>query len=115
MKFSDSSASPPVPLTTLRPGDVALVTSLESTGSLGANLDDVQLLLGRLRDLGFVAGAHCEIMARMWFGGDPVAVRIGGSTFALRRAEAAAVRVRRLQEQPGVAGLASGHARAAIA
>jgi hypothetical protein len=29
----------------------------------------------------------------MWFGGDPMAVRIGGSTFALRRAEAAAVRV----------------------
>jgi len=47
----------------------------------------------RLRDLGFVPGARCEVVARMWLGGDPIAVRIGGSTFALRRAEAAAVRV----------------------
>jgi hypothetical protein len=31
----------------------------------------------------------------MWLGGDPLVVRIGGSTFALRRAEAAAVRVLR--------------------
>ena len=30
----------------------------------------------------------------MWLGGDPLVVRIGGSMFALRRAEAAAVRVR---------------------
>jgi hypothetical protein len=30
----------------------------------------------------------------MWLG-DPMAVRIGGSTFALRRVEAAAVRVER--------------------
>ena len=35
----------------------------------------------------------------MWLGGDPLVVRIGGSTFALRRAEAAAVRVQRLHEQ----------------
>ena len=51
------------------------------------------MLLARLRDLGFVAGARCEVIARMWLGGDPLVVRIGGSTFALRRAEAAAVRV----------------------
>ena len=55
-----------------------------------------QVLLARLRDLGFVAGARCEVIARMWLGGDPLVVRIGGSTFALRRAEAAAVRVTRL-------------------
>ena len=53
-------------------------------------------LLARLRDLGFVAGARCEVIARMWPAGDPLVVRIGGSTFALRRAEAAAVRVTRL-------------------
>jgi ferrous iron transport protein A len=50
-------------------------------------------LLARLRDLGFIAGARCQVIARMWLGGDPLVVRIGGSTFALRRAEAAAVRV----------------------
>jgi ferrous iron transport protein A len=54
-------------------------------------------MIARLRDLGFVAGARCEVLARMWFGGDPLVVRIGGSTFALRRAEAAAVSVQRLE------------------
>jgi len=52
-------------------------------------------ILARLRDLGFIAGARCQVMARMWLGGDPMVVRIGGSTFALRRAEATAVRVSR--------------------
>ena len=60
--------------------------------------EDAAALLARLRDLGFIAGARCEIVARMWLGGDPLVVRIGGSTFALRRAEAAAVRVLRQQE-----------------
>ena len=74
------------------------------------------ILLARLRDLGFVAGARCEVIARMWLGGDPLVVRIGGSTFALRRAEAAAVRVTRLGEQPAVrAPLAPKDASAALA
>jgi ferrous iron transport protein A len=64
----------------------------------GAAADDA-VLLTRLRDLGFIAGARCEVIARMWLGGDPLVVRIGGSTFALRRAEAAAVRVQRLEER----------------
>jgi ferrous iron transport protein A len=48
----------------------------------------------RLRDLGFVPGAHCHVVARMWPGGDPIAIRIGGSTFALRHREASCVQVR---------------------
>jgi hypothetical protein len=36
----------------------------------------------------------------MWPVGDPMVVRVGGSTFALRRTEAAAVRVTRLEGQP---------------
>ena len=60
--------------------------------------------------------ARCEVIARMWLGGDPLAVRIGGSTFALRRIEAAAVRVQRLQEQPiESTALDSGNASAANA
>jgi ferrous iron transport protein A len=69
--------------------------ALEASTSLSAEERD--LLLSRLRDLGFVAGARCELLARMWLGGDPLVVRIGGSTFALRRAEAAAVHVQRLE------------------
>lgn len=55
--------------------------------------DQASALVSRLRDLGFVTGARCQVVARMWPGGDPIAVRVGGSTFALRRAEASAVQL----------------------
>jgi ferrous iron transport protein A len=74
------------------------------------------ILLARLRDLGFVAGARCEVVARMWPAGDPLVVRIGGSMFALRKAEAAAVRVTRSGEQPvGRAQLAQEDTSAVLA
>lgn len=75
-----------------------MVTGLVEVAALQGGTGDAALLT-RLRDLGFISGARCEVVARMWFGGDPLVVRIGGSTFALRRVEAAAVRVQRLQEQ----------------
>ena len=62
-----------------------------------------------LEDLGFLSGEQGRLMARGIPGGDPLVVRIGLSTFALRRAEACCVRVRPqgapvpavgLQEQP---------------
>ena len=47
----------------------------------------------QLADLGFVPGEDVVVVARAWPGGDPMVVRIGESRFALRRAEAACVRV----------------------
>jgi len=44
-----------------------------------------------LEELGFVAGEHVAVLARAMPGADPLVVRIGQSTFALRRAEAACV------------------------
>jgi ferrous iron transport protein A len=87
----------PIPLNELKQGEVVRVASLALDSSAWLSSEERDLMLARLRDLGFVAGARCEVLARMWFGGDPVVVRIGGSTFALRRAEAAAVRVQRLE------------------
>jgi ferrous iron transport protein A len=81
-------------LSDLREGDSATVVGVGSVGAIGADADGRETLVARLRDIGFVPGARCEIVARMWLG-DPIAVRIGGSTFALRRVEAAAVRVER--------------------
>jgi ferrous iron transport protein A len=46
-----------------------------------------------LEEIGFIAGESVMLMARGLPGGDPLVVRIGQSTFALRRAEAACVRV----------------------
>ena len=88
-----------MPLAALRRGDVALVTGLAEAAAEHGVAADGAVLLARLRDLGFIAGARCEVIARMWLGGDPLVVRIGGSTFALRRAEAAAVHVQRLEER----------------
>lgn len=47
----------------------------------------------RLRELGFVPGAHIKVLARMWPGNEPIAVRVAGATFALRRFEAEKVSV----------------------
>jgi len=46
-----------------------------------------------LEEIGFVAGEPVMLMTRGVPGGDPLAVRVGGSTFALRRAEAACVHI----------------------
>lgn len=47
---------------------------------------------GQLSDLGFVPGEAVQLLAKA-LGGDPLVVRVGHSTFALRRAEAACVLV----------------------
>jgi ferrous iron transport protein A len=106
----------PLALADLRRGDFALVTGLVDAAAIDTGRDAGDSLIARLRDLGFVPGAHCEVVARMWLGGDPMAVRIGGSTFALRRAEAAAVRVQ-LVRDPATANqpLASSGTSAAAA
>ena len=75
-----------------------MVAGLVESANIDSGRDASQSLIIRLRDLGFVPGARCEVVARMWPGGDPIAVRIGGSTFALRRAEADAVRVQVVHE-----------------
>ena len=78
-------------LADLPDGDEATVCGLTQVAGLTG--DQASSLASRLRDLGFVAGAQCKVVARMWPGGDPIAVRVGGSTFALRRAEALAVQL----------------------
>ena len=54
--------------------------------------EDRELLL-RLVEIGFLPGQRVSVVARATGGGDPLAVRVGRSTFALRRREAALVRV----------------------
>jgi ferrous iron transport protein A len=47
----------------------------------------------QLEEIGFFAGEQVMVMARGFPGGDPLVVRVGQSTFALRGAEAACVQV----------------------
>ena len=48
----------------------------------------------RLEEIGFLPGERVVVLRRGVAGGDPLAVRVGHSTFALRRSEAACVQVR---------------------
>ena len=50
-------------------------------------------IAGRLRDLGFVPGEPVRVVAHGPIGADPLVVQVGFTRFALRRAEAARVRV----------------------
>jgi ferrous iron transport protein A len=50
-----------------------------------------------LEEIGFIPGEHVMIMARSLPGGDPLVVRVGASTFALRRVEAACIQVRAVE------------------
>ena len=63
----------------------------------GAGGEDDALML-RLLEIGFVPGEPVRIMASAGFGRDPLAVRVGHTTFALRRHEADRICV-----TPGVA------------
>jgi len=46
-----------------------------------------------LEEIGFLPGESVMVMTRALPGGDPLVVRVGSSTFALRRVEAACVHV----------------------
>ena len=48
----------------------------------------------RLRELGFVSGEQVVVVAAGPFGAEPLLVQVGFTRFALRRAEAARVRLR---------------------
>ena len=76
-------ADPSRPLSRLRVGESAVVARIDAEDSLAR----------RLLEIGFFPGAAVKIVAAMWPDDDPLAVRIGGATFALRRHEAALVQV----------------------
>ncbi|PRC90768.1 FeoA family protein [Solimicrobium silvestre] len=50
-------------------------------------------LARRLMEIGFIPGEPLQVLHKGFFGGEPIAVRIGHSTFALRRFEAALISV----------------------
>ena len=62
-------------------------------GVTAAGTEGRQELSKRLAELGFLPGERVRIVARGWLAREPLAVRIGTGTFALRRFEAACVRV----------------------
>lgn len=70
----------------LQPGDRAHVAEVSPPAELSA--------WGQwLTALGFEPGEPIRLISRARPGGDPLCVRVGSSTYALRRAEAACIRV----------------------
>lgn len=82
----------PVSLASLGKGARGVIFDVrDDAQSLG---DEAQSTVSRrLLELGFVAGETVEVISVVWPGGDPMAVRLGNTTFALRRREATAVLV----------------------
>jgi len=74
--------------------DLPLQTDAEILQVTAAAGDARGDLAERLAELGFLPGERVRIIARALFG-EPLAVRVGSGTFALRRTEAACVRVLR--------------------
>lgn len=86
--------APPAALSTLGKGDTAVVVAVRDDQlDIG---DEVRSTLAqRLLELGFIPGELLEVVGAIWPGGDPIAVRVGRSMFALRQREAAAIMVAR--------------------
>jgi ferrous iron transport protein A len=75
-------------LDALQPGQSATVIHLAPTAQQGGV--DVQR---RLMELGFVPGERIRMLKRGLPGGEPLAIKVGNATFALRRFEAALIAV----------------------
>lgn len=73
-------------LSDLSPGMCARVAAIEPT-------TERDPIARRLLDLGFVAGEPIRVVARGPIGGEPLAVQVGSTRFALRLSEAARVRI----------------------
>ena len=65
----------------------AIVESVEEHGPQDA-------IARRLRELGFVNGEEVEVVAKGPLGDEPLLVQVGFTRFALRRSEAARIRLR---------------------
>ena len=83
-------------LARLHKGARGVVSAIADGNGTTATIGDVagSTIVQRLMELGFVPGERIEVIEEQRPGGDPIAVRVGCSMFALRRREAQAVMVR---------------------
>ncbi len=90
MQHISNNAAPPRPLRLdmLPKGQSATVLELQAGTDVRA-----QARVLRLMEIGFLPGESVRVLARGFPAADPLAVRVGQATFALRRYEAALVLV----------------------
>jgi ferrous iron transport protein A len=65
------------------------IAELRADGSAVIDQERVRQLF----ELGFIKGESVVLLRRTMPGSDPMVVRVGGSTFALRKAEAQAINI----------------------
>ena len=78
-----------VVLGAMKPGMFGHVVALDASGIPDVTPD----ITDRLREMGFAEDLEVEVLHQSLFGRDPIAVRIGRMTVALRRREANIVKV----------------------
>ena len=88
MLHTGNDAAQPRGLDTLPHGVPATVAGL-----LPAQDGRSQAMVLRLMEIGFLPGERVHVVARAFPAGEPMAVRVGRTTFALRKREAALVRI----------------------
>jgi len=79
--------------------DLPLGRRAEVREILSPQLAEERDLVLRLIEIGFVPGEEVRVVAQGFPGHEPIAVRLGGTTFALRRFEADFIRVVPLFEE----------------
>lgn len=78
------------PATTL---DKLPVRAMATIREVKVGHHDGGALKRRLMELGFVPGERVQVLRRIFFGHGPLAVRVGTSTFAMRRLESSLIEV----------------------
>jgi ferrous iron transport protein A len=90
---SVTAGVPPVvkmSLADCKKGSKVCVTEVTNQPLFGHQDANVSL---RLKELGFLPGAQIEVIGYGFLSADPLAVKVNGTKFALRRAEAAKIGV----------------------
>ena len=85
-------AAPLITLDALTVGASATVVHI-APGDDTHDAHDGATLARRLMELGFVPGEKIRMLKRGMPGGEPLAIKVGNSTFALRRFEAALISI----------------------
>ena len=78
--------TPPLTLDQLAPQQTATIRRVHAPAGN-------ERLHRRLLELGFVPGERVQVLRRVFFGRGPLAVRVGTSTFAMRRLESSLIEV----------------------
>lgn len=90
MKSAQHTPHSQSPSTTLDKLPVRAVATIQD---IKAGHHDGGALKRRLMELGFVPGERVQVLRRIFFGHGPLAVRVGTSTFAMRRLESSLIEV----------------------